>query len=104
MPRTVITRDIGAPREKVFRAVADIGQFSQAIPQIVRVELLSDVTSGLGARFRETRLMNGKEIPTELTVTEYVANERIRLVAESHETVWDSLFVVTGGWTAPAWR
>jgi hypothetical protein len=41
--------------------------------------------------------MNGKQMPTELTVKEYMRNERFRLVAESHGTVWDSLFVVTGG-------
>lgn len=38
--------------------------------------------------------MKGKEAATELEVTEFVANNRIRLVADSHGTVWDSLFVV----------
>ncbi len=38
--------------------------------------------------------MKGKETTTELEVSEYVENDRIRLLAESHGTVWDSLFEV----------
>ena len=39
-------------------------------------------------------MIKGKESATELEVTEYVANDRIRLVADSHGTIWDSLFAV----------
>ena len=94
MTRMIITRGIDAPIDSVFRIVADIHRFSQAIPHIVKVEILSEVQSGVGTRFRETRLMNGKEATTELEVTEYVENDRIRLVADSHGTVWDTVFVV----------
>ncbi len=38
--------------------------------------------------------MDGKEAATELEVTEYVKNDRIRFAADSHRTVWDSLFTV----------
>ncbi len=85
---------INAPLERVFATVADIHQFSQAIPHITDVKILSEQQRGLGTRFRETRLMKGKEIQTELLVTEYVENERIRLVADAHGTIWDSTFSV----------
>ena len=94
MSRTIITRNIKAPIELVFKTVANISEFSKAIPHIVKVEYLSDIKSGVGARFRETRLMKGKETPTELEVTEYVKNDRVRLVADSHGTVWDTVFTV----------
>lgn len=94
MPRANITRLINAPVAKVFETVSDISQFSQALPHIVNVEFLSEQKNGVGARFRETRLMNGKEASTELEVTEYVENERVRLVADSHGTVWDTVFTV----------
>jgi uncharacterized protein YndB with AHSA1/START domain len=94
MSRMIVTRTINAPVEVVFKTVSDINQFSKAVPHIVKVEFLSDVKSGVGTRFRETRLMKGKEAATELEVAEFVANDRIRLVADSHGTVWDSLFVV----------
>ena len=38
--------------------------------------------------------MNGKKATTELEVTEFVENDRVRMVADSHGTVWDSLFTV----------
>ena len=94
MTRTTITRFIQAPIDRVFKTVADIRQFSQAIPHIVNVEFLSDAKSGVGTRFRETRVVKGKKVTTELEVTEYVENSYIRLVADSHGTVWDTLFTV----------
>ena len=94
MTRTIITRLIDAPIDKVFRTVADIRQFFQAIPHIVKIEFLTDKKTGVGTRFRETRLMKGKEVATELEITEYVKNDRVRLVADSHGTIWDTVFTV----------
>lgn len=94
MTRIHITRTIDASIDVVFHTVADIRQFSQVLPHIVRFEFLSERTSGVGTRFRETRLMNGKESVTELEVTEYVENEHVRMVADSHGTVWDTVFAV----------
>lgn len=87
-------RRIAAPTERVFSTVADITNFSKAVPHIVKVDFLSEQRVGVGTRFRETRLMNGREASTELEVTEYIEGERIRLVSDSHGTVWDSVFTV----------
>ncbi len=38
--------------------------------------------------------MNGKESTTELEVTDFMENERVRMVADSHGTIWDSVFTV----------
>ena len=107
MTRTIVSRTVDAPLDVVFKAVSDIGNLPSTVPDIVKVEFLSDVISGVGTRFRETRLMNGKESTTELEVTEFIDNERVRMVADSHGTVWDSVFTVkaTGGQTelAAAW-
>ncbi|QDT95014.1 SRPBCC family protein [Gimesia aquarii] len=94
MTQTTITRTIDAPLEDVFNTVADISQFSEAIPHIIKVEFLTESKTGVGTRFRETRVMKGKEVATELEVTEYAENDRVRMVADSHGTVWDSLFTV----------
>ena len=94
MSRTTIQRTIRAPVERVFDTVADINNFSKAIPHIVSAEILSDTKKGVGTRFRETRLMDGKEATTELEVTEYVENDHVRIVADSHGTVWDTVFTV----------
>ncbi|TQV87733.1 SRPBCC family protein [Aliikangiella coralliicola] len=90
-----ITRTINSPANIVFNTVADISQFSEAIPHITKVEFLTDQKSGVGTRFIETRLMRGKEASTELEVTEYVENERIRLVTDNHGSVWDTVFTVS---------
>jgi hypothetical protein len=38
--------------------------------------------------------MKGKKMSTELEVTEYEKDDHVRIVADSHGTVWDSVFTV----------
>ena len=94
MANVTVTRRIDASADAVFRTVAHIEQFSQAVPHILRVEFLSEVKSGVGARFRETRMMMGHEASTELEVTEYVENERVRIASEAGGAHWDTVFTV----------
>lgn len=94
MSRVTVTKTINAPLELVFQTVAEIENFSKAIPHIVNVEFLSENKTGIGAKFRETRIMIGKEASTVLEVTEYSENERIRLVSDESGTIWDSIFTV----------
>jgi hypothetical protein len=65
MNRITVVRMIHAPVDIVFETIADIEQFSQA-----------------------------KEVSTELEVTECIHNQRVRMVADSHGTVWDSVYTV----------
>lgn len=92
MSTTVLTQAIQAPVDVVFDTVAHITNFQKAIPHIEKVEFVSEVERGVGARFRETRNMNGRLATVELEVTEYVENERTRLLSDTGGTVWDSLF------------
>lgn len=94
MTRITVTRTIDAPIDLVFETVGDIRQFSKALPHVINFEFLSDTPSGVGTRFHETRLMKGQEATTELEVAEYVENSRVRMVADSHGTVWDTIFAV----------
>jgi len=94
MSRTTVVRTIDAPIEKVFDTVARVENFAKAVPQIVGTEFLSDVKSGVGTRFRETRRMRGRETTTDLEVTEYMENARVRIVADAGGTVWDTVFEV----------
>ena len=94
MANVTLTRRIDAPVNLVFRTVAHVEQFSQAVPGILRVEFVSEVKSGVGARFRETRMMMGREASTELEVTEHVENERVRIVSEAGGALWDTVFTV----------
>ena len=101
MSRAIVRRTVAAPVDTVFRTVADISHFSRAIPHIVNVEFLSGVRSGVGTRFRETRRTNGREMSTELEVTEYAESEHVRIVSDAGGTIWDTVFAVavSGGQT-----
>lgn len=95
MIRTAVSRTIDAAPEVVFSIVSDISNYSEAVPHLVRVEFLTDQRVGVGARFRETRVMRGREATTEIEVTEFVANERVRMVSDEGGTIWDTVFTVT---------
>jgi carbon monoxide dehydrogenase subunit G len=88
------TRRIHAPVELVFRTLATIGEFSKAVPGIIKIEFLSDKKYGVGTRFRETRVMHGKEASTELEITELEENRHIRLVSNAGGAIWDTIFTV----------
>lgn len=94
MRHIAISKVIHAPPAFVFQTVADIMNFSEAVPEIKDVEFLSESRVGIGTKFRETRMMRGKEYKTVLEVTEYVNNDHVRMVADEGGTVWDSLFSV----------
>ena len=95
MTRTAISRTIDAVPEAVFSTVSDISNYIEAVPHLVRVEFLTDQRVGVGARWRETRVMRGREASTELEVTEFVADERVRMVSDEGGTIWDTVFTVT---------
>ena len=94
MSRTEVLRTIAAPADRVFAAVADVAQFSRAVEDIERVEFVSDIRTGLGTRFRETRIMRGREATVELEITEFAPPERVRFLSEAGGVQWDSVFTV----------
>lgn len=73
--RTLVTRTINAPVEKVFLTVANPGEFAKALPHVVKVEFLTQATSGVGTRFRETRRKKDTESNHVLRVTDFVENK-----------------------------
>ena len=75
----------------MFGTIADISRYAKAVADIVKVEYLSQTKKGVGTRFLETRLVKGREVATELEVTEFVDNDRVRIVAYDYGTVWDTL-------------
>ena len=94
MTRIVVERQIQAPPETVFQIIADVRSFKKAVPHITSVEFLTSQQAGLGTRFRETRRMRGREAATELEITEFVENDRVRMDADMNGTVWSTLFTV----------
>lgn len=97
MTRTELSRTVDAPVGAVFSVVADVSRFSEAVPHIEHVEFLSEARTGVGVRFRETRVMGNKKATTVLEVTECVPDERVRFVSDHGGTVWDTTFTVEPG-------
>lgn len=95
MSRTEVHRTIAAPTDLVFAAVADVEHFSRAVEDIERVEFVSETRAGLGTRFRETRVMRGREATVELEITEFAPPERVRFLSEVGGIQWDTVFEVT---------
>jgi uncharacterized membrane protein len=87
-----VSRLISAPLDLVFQTFSDARNFCNAVPHITNVEFLSDQQTGVGTRFRETRVMNGREESVELEITEYETNDRVRMISDAGGTIWDSVF------------
>lgn len=100
MAKVTVVRHIHAPVETVFQTVADPRRFSQVISGVTHFEYLSPTTSGLGTRFRQSRVMNGREDPMDFEITEFVDNKRVRILNETHGTIWDSLFTFASSGTS----
>lgn len=94
MPRTTVTRTISAPVDEVFDTISDIENFAKAVPHITNVEFLTEQQRGVGTRFVETRVLRGRQASSTLEVTEYVENQRVRMVSDEGGTIWDTVFSV----------
>jgi carbon monoxide dehydrogenase subunit G len=71
---------IQKPVEEVFDFATDVDKASQFMPGVTRIEMLTEGGMRQGARFRETRVIKGKE---RAAIIEIVAHERPRLHAAS---------------------
>lgn len=95
MAKLSISRLIAAPVELVFAVISRIRNFADIIPEISMIEILSDSDTGIGTRFRETRLIGKKSITAEIEITDYVENNLIRMVADNQGSIWDTIFTFT---------
>jgi carbon monoxide dehydrogenase subunit G len=105
-----MTEVIARPPAEVFGFITDPANAPRVSPSIQKMERISDGPTGVGTRYRETRVMNGKPAQAELQVTRFeppttyavqnetegiktvytytltpqVAGTRVQLVAELH--------------------
>lgn len=67
----VVSERINAAPQAVFAIATDFSGAPQRISGIKRVEMLTPGPVGLGTRFRETRIMFGKEASETMEVVEF---------------------------------
>lgn len=94
MAVVTVIRQIEAPVDVVFGAVADARRFSEVLDGVTHFEFLGDVTSGVGTLYRQTRVMGGREQTMDFEITECVEGERVRILNETHGTVWDTVLTM----------
>lgn len=66
-----IVIQVRASLEKTFHVFSDVAAAESRIPAITRVELLTPGASGLGTRWKESRVMFGKEATEELWISAF---------------------------------
>jgi carbon monoxide dehydrogenase subunit G len=90
-----VSETIDAPPADVFKFVSNPVLMSKAFPESVKkMEVLSENDQGVGSRFRETRLLRGREDVIEIETVEYVENEKVLSVAETGGSLWYTGFAV----------
>jgi hypothetical protein len=66
-----VTQRFDAPASAVWSLISDIENPPQRIDGIRKIEMLTNGPVGRGTRFRETRVMFGREHSEEMTITEW---------------------------------
>lgn len=95
MKPILVSESYQAPVDRVFAAFTDFANAADRIPDIKKVEVLTPGPVGVGTRFRETRVMLGKEATEEMLVSAYEPNRMIELSASSCGSQFRMTFHVT---------
>lgn len=81
--------EITKPKEIVWSAITDIQNSGKMISGIISVEVLNTPPEGLvGLKWKEKRVMFGKEAAETMWITEAVENTYYYTRAESHGSVY----------------
>ena len=84
MTSVTVSVAIAAPQQAVWERITDIEHAHERIPAIKRIEILSPQRHGLGLRWRETRIMFGKEATEVMEITEWRPPHEYVTSAQSH--------------------
>lgn len=83
--------EIEKPREDVWKAIIDFNNCPNFIESIVNLEIIDQPNDTLvGFKWKETRVMFGKEATETMWITNYVENEYYQTKAESHGSIYIS--------------
>ena len=86
------SRTIDSPIENVFQAYSDFGNAAARVEGIEKVEILTGDSIGVGTRFRETRIMFGRESTEEMEVTEFEPYKKYTVEAYSCGAHFQTVF------------
>lgn len=90
--RITLSEFVDADPERVFEVFSDIASAPERVTGVKEVTLLTDGPVGRGTRFRETRVMFGKDATEELEFTEFQPPRSYTIGCESCGVYFTSLF------------
>ena len=87
--KVVVDIEIAKLREDIWSAITDIENCARMISAIIDLEILNQPEEGIvGLKWKETRLMFGKQASETMWITESVENEYYCTRAESHGSIY----------------
>lgn len=86
-----VSLEIEKPVEDVWKVITDFKNCSNYITSINKLEVIDEPEDTLiGFKWKETRMMFGKEAIETMWITDYAENEYYQTRAESHGSVYIS--------------
>ncbi len=92
MAECTVTKRIEASPQRVFDIFADIERVPERVSGIKKLEKLTPGPVGVGTRFRETRVMFGKEATEEMYFSAFEPPNRYEVKCESHGAEYRSVY------------
>lgn len=99
------SEQIARPPQQVFEVIADPTRATAFLDNITECIKLTDGPIAVGTRFRETRVMGGKEASTELLVTDHEPYTHVGVSSEAEgiKVVYHYRLAPAGGGTRLTW-
>jgi hypothetical protein len=101
MASFMLSKKIDAPPQAVFTLFSDLANAAGRIKSITKIEVVTAGPIGVGTRFKETRIMFGKECTEEMQITAFDPGQSYEVTCHSCGADYRTLFRFTsdGGGT-----
>lgn len=92
---------IPQPKDEVFAFAVNMDNFTEVMPNVVKVEKVTEGPVGVGTQYKETREIRGREASSTIEVVDYVSNEKysVESALEGLRTVYHYRFSESNGET-----
>jgi carbon monoxide dehydrogenase subunit G len=92
MAKISLSKTLSAPVDRVFQAFTEFDRVADRIDAIQSLEVLTDGPTGVGTRFRETRIVFKKEATEEMVITSFDAPHSYTVGCESCGAVFETVY------------
>lgn len=90
-----IQRTVDAPLERTFATLTDIQNAEPNLSGVTKIEMLSEGPTGVDTRWKETRVMFGRDCTEELWISEFEPDRSYTVMSHSCGAEYKSRFDFT---------